>query len=74
MITVEQALEIISSNRGDFGTQSIPLSQSINRVLKEDWATDRALPPYDRVTMDGIAITSYTEVATVQGSHANDAT
>lgn len=28
----------------------------IGRVLMEDWHCDRELPPYDRVTMDGIAI------------------
>ena len=56
MISVEEALKIISANTVDLGTESIPLSQSINRILKEDWKTDRDLPPYDRVTMDGIAI------------------
>jgi len=56
MITVEEALKIISEHTVDFGVESIPLSESINRILKEDWTTDRDLPPYDRVTMDGIAI------------------
>ena len=56
MITVEEALKIISENTVDFGVESIELSESINRILKEDWHTDRDLPPYDRVTMDGIAI------------------
>lgn len=56
MITVEEALKIISENTVDFGIEEIPLSESINNILKEDWHTDRDLPPYDRVTMDGIAI------------------
>lgn len=56
MITVEQAIKIISEHTVDFGVESIPLSESIKRILKEDWLTDRDLPPYDRVTMDGIAI------------------
>jgi len=56
MISVEEALKIISEHTVDFGVESIPLSESINRILKEDWHTDRDLPPYDRVTMDGIAI------------------
>ena len=56
MITVEQALEKISSSTIDFGIEEIDLSQSINRILKEDWFTDREMPPYDRVTMDGIAL------------------
>jgi len=56
MITVAEALRFIKSTARDFGTKVIPLSESIDHVLKEDWYTDRALPPYNRVTMDGIAI------------------
>jgi len=56
MITVDEALTIINKHQKDFGTELIPLANSIGRVLKEDLFTDRELPPYDRVTMDGIAI------------------
>lgn len=56
MITVVEALDIINSNAKDFGTEEINLSDSIHRILKEDWYSDRDLPPYNRVTMDGIAI------------------
>jgi len=56
MITVQEALQYIHSAVTNFGTLEIPLSTSNGHVLKEDWITDRALPPYDRVTMDGIAI------------------
>lgn len=56
MITVEEAIAIIMDHTVDFGTEKVPLSNAINRVLKTDWFTDRDLPPYDRVTMDGIAI------------------
>lgn len=56
MIQVEEALELFKTHAGQFGTESIPLSEAIGRVLKEDLHTDRDLPPYDRVTMDGIAI------------------
>lgn len=56
MITVEEALSIIRSQAVDFGTEEVALSAALGRVLKEDWHTDRELPPYDRVTMDGIAI------------------
>ena len=62
MIDVIEALEIIKSNRGSFGTESVPLSEAIGRILREEWYTDRPLPPYDRVTMDGIAI-SYEDFA-----------
>ncbi len=56
MIDVQDALEIINDNLGNYGTETIALSESIGRILKEEWHTDRPLPPYNRVTMDGIAI------------------
>lgn len=56
MIEVQEAVKIITDQRVDFGTEEISLRDSINRILREDWETDRPLPPYDRVTMDGIAI------------------
>ena len=60
MIDVKDALDIINAHLGAYGTETIPLSESIGRILKEEWHTDRPLPPYDRVTMDGIAI-EYTD-------------
>lgn len=56
MITVDQAQEIIFKNIIFYGTQKVPLAQAIGRILKEDLHSDRDLPPYDRVTMDGIGI------------------
>jgi len=51
MISVEEALAIMKSAAGDFGQEKIPLSQALGRVNKDVWKVDRALPPYDRVTM-----------------------
>ena len=56
MIAVEEALRLISENTFDFGTEKIHLDQSLGRILREDMYADRNFPPYDRVTMDGIAI------------------
>ena len=56
MITVEKALEIILSESQDFGVEKIPFMESLGRVLKEDIGADRDFPPFDRVSMDGIAI------------------
>ena len=56
LISVEDAYHIVQSQAKDFGTELIPLNQGIGRVLREDWTCDRDLPPYNRVTMDGIAI------------------
>lgn len=40
----------------DFGTESIPFELALGRSLVEDIIADRDLPPFNRVTMDGIAI------------------
>ena len=37
------------------GTEIVPLEESLGRVLREDLFADRSFPPFDRVTMDGIA-------------------
>ncbi|HVV55770.1 MAG TPA: molybdopterin molybdotransferase MoeA, partial [Mucilaginibacter sp.] len=57
MITIEQAEKLILAEARDFGTETIPFSQALGRVLAEDIVADRDLPPFDRVMMDGIAIT-----------------
>ena len=56
MIDVQDALKIVLDTARDFGAEIVPLGKGIGRVLREDWYCDRDLPPYDRVTMDGIAI------------------
>ena len=56
MISVAEALEIVTTQAKDFGTERIALSHGTGRVLREDISADRDMPPYDRVTMDGIAI------------------
>ena len=56
MTTVEQAEKIILAETKDYGTESIYFENALGRVLAEDLKADRDLPPYNRVTMDGIAI------------------
>lgn len=56
MMTVEEASSLIRSKIKDFGTEEIALDESLGRVLREPIIADRDFPPYDRVTMDGIAI------------------
>jgi len=56
MITVQEALELIERNAIDLGKEIIPLQESESRILAEDLHADRPLPPYNRATMDGIAI------------------
>lgn len=56
MISVQQAEEMISSQIKDFGNEEISYENALGRVLAEDIRTDRDLPPFDRPTVDGIAI------------------
>jgi molybdopterin molybdotransferase len=56
MISVEEAERIILSQKTDYGKEEILLSESTGRVLAEELKADRDLPPFDRVSMDGIAI------------------
>jgi len=56
MIRVEEAEKIIGSQVKDFGIESVPFETSQGRVLAEDLIADRDLPPFNRATLDGIAI------------------
>ncbi len=56
MITVQEATRIVLDNTQDFGVSTVPLQRANGRVLKEELIADRDFPPFNRVTMDGIAI------------------
>jgi molybdopterin molybdotransferase len=56
MTTVEEAEKLVLAQIKDYGTQSLPFEQALGYVLSEDLKADRDLPPFNRVTMDGIAI------------------
>ncbi|MCF6222860.1 MAG: molybdopterin molybdotransferase MoeA [Flavobacteriaceae bacterium] len=56
MITSEKALEIILNQTENFGEEAIDFKNSLGRVLKEDIVADRDFPPFNRASMDGIAI------------------
>jgi molybdopterin molybdotransferase len=49
----------------DWGEETVPLAAAAGRILAEPLLVDRPQPPFDRVTMDGIAI-DYTNYATGQ--------
>ena len=61
MVTVEQAEKLIQAEAKDFGTEIIPFEDALGRTLAEDIEADRDLPPFNRVTMDGIAV-SYSAI------------
>ncbi|MGH2642654.1 MAG: molybdopterin molybdotransferase MoeA [Chitinophagaceae bacterium] len=55
-ITVSKAESIIQSNIKDFGEEKISFENSLGRILAESLYADRDLPPFNRPTVDGIAI------------------
>jgi molybdopterin molybdotransferase len=56
MTEVAEAEGLILEHSPRLGTSRERLSDCIDRVLGEDVTADRDQPPFDRVTMDGIAI------------------
>ena len=51
-----KAKQLTLSQSYNWGEEHVPLAEAGGRVLAEPLRTDRPQPPYDRVTMDGIAI------------------
>jgi molybdopterin molybdotransferase len=56
MISVEEAAGIIFSNLYKPTTEVVALREAHYRVLAESVVADRDFPPFDRISMDGIAI------------------
>ena len=56
MVSVEQAYNLILDNEISLTKESVAFENALGRVLAEDLFADRDFPPFDRVTMDGIAI------------------
>lgn len=55
-VTVAEAIQIVLGQARFFGTEILPLDGAGGRVLAQPIVADRDLPPHNRVTMDGIAI------------------
>lgn len=56
MITVSEATAIVLSHSVETGVEEISIQEACGRVLKETVRADRDFPPFNRVSMDGIAI------------------
>ncbi len=57
MISVQEALNFIAQSPLNRRIQQVDLLDSIGKILAEDVIADRDFPPFNRVAMDGIAIT-----------------
>lgn len=56
MISVAQATELIFSKQLRIKTERVNLPEATGRILGRDVFADRHFPPFDRVTMDGVAL------------------
>src|SRR5690606_16803194 len=56
VLTPAAALAAIRDAMRPFDTETVPLARATGRVLRQAVSAERDQPPFDRVTMDGIAI------------------
>jgi molybdopterin molybdotransferase len=56
MISVKEATDIILQHTRKTSEELVALSEALGRICVEDWCSDTSLPPFDRVMMDGIAV------------------
>lgn len=56
MLTTDEARQAIMDAMPRFDAEQVPLAEAAGRVLRQAVAAERDQPPFDRVTMDGIAI------------------
>ena len=69
MISASDAETLIRTRLADYATQSLPIDSAAGAVLRQPIVAERDQPPFDRVTMDGIAI-RFDELAD-SGRHFN---
>lgn len=55
MISFEEAFDIVISSGFKMGTEVIPYTESLNRILREDIVSDMDLPPFNKASVDGFA-------------------
>lgn len=55
-IDVAEAAELILARMPDWGTVRVPIDDAHGEVLCQTISAERDQPPFDRVTMDGIAV------------------
>jgi len=56
MVSVAEASSIVFGHLSRPSVKTVPFQEAVNGVLAENILADRDFPPFDRVSMDGIAI------------------
>jgi molybdopterin molybdotransferase len=73
MISVEEATRLVQATAPTLPAEPVLLTEATGRVLREPLRADRDFPPFDRVTMDGVAL-RYAAVAAGQTRFVIEAT
>jgi molybdopterin molybdotransferase len=55
-IDVAEAAALVASSLPDYPTESVALADALGCILREPLTAERDQPPFNRVTMDGIAV------------------
>lgn len=55
-VSVDEAMRLILEHMHDWGTRQVSLADAAGQILRETLHTEREQPPFDRVTMDGVAL------------------
>ncbi|MCB1625758.1 MAG: molybdopterin molybdotransferase MoeA [Pseudomonadales bacterium] len=58
MLTPAEAESLIGQHLAALPIESLPLSQAVGAILRENIYGERDAPPFDRVAMDGVAVRS----------------
>jgi molybdopterin molybdotransferase len=56
MLSVEEATRLVAATASPLPTETVALHAALGRVLRKPLHADRDFPPFDRVSMDGIAL------------------
>ncbi|HET6629289.1 MAG TPA: molybdopterin molybdotransferase MoeA [Woeseiaceae bacterium] len=56
MLTTAEAIDAIAAAVRPLATEMVPLANAAGRILRQHIIAERDQPPFDRVTMDGIAV------------------
>src|SRR5580692_9954666 len=58
MLDPQAAEKLIAANLASLPIESLPVGQCAGAVLRENVYAERDQPPFDRVSMDGVALAS----------------
>ena len=56
VLSVADAYHLVLATATPLPSETVPLLAATGRVLRQEVVADRDFPPYDRVTMDGVAL------------------